>query len=84
MGWEPQCETISGVTSQTCHLVKNLLLRRTELTLGNNKKRKVCLMEFITVDGEMGALDRIHDLGLLILLIVCKTFTFLSTRVTDS
>ena len=41
-------------------------------------------MEFITVDGEMGALDRIHDLGLLILLIVCRTLTFLSTRVTDS
>ena len=28
-------------------------------------------MEFITVDGEMGNWDRIHDLGLLILLIVC-------------
>ena len=27
-------------------------------------------MEFITVDGEMGALDRFHDLGLFILLIV--------------
>ena len=68
----PLWDHFGGHITNLCHLVKNLLLRRTELTLGNNKKRKVCLMEFITVDGEMGTLDRIHDLGLLILLIVCK------------